>query len=89
MRLEVIRFGCALAAVWALVVLCVGLANLFWGAYGAEFLKVIDSIYPGYHYGKWGIGGVVVGTLYAALDGWIAGVIFAALYNLFMKRKRQ
>jgi len=56
--------------------------------YGAAFLKVIDSIYPGYHMGQWGFFGVIVATLYAALDGFIAGIIFAWLYNLFGKTKK-
>jgi len=89
MKLDVIRFGCALSALWALTVLCVGAGNLFWPAYGVEFLRLVDSIYPGYHYGKWGFVGVVVATLYAALDGWVAGVVFAWMYNLFTRKKRQ
>lgn len=88
MKLDVIRLGCALSAVWGLIVLLVGIANLIWPGYAVEFLKIIDSIYPGYHFGKWGFGGVVVATLYAIIDGWIAGVVFALLYNCFTKRKR-
>jgi hypothetical protein len=48
---------------------------------------MIDSIYPGYQYGSWGFGGVIVGTLYAAVDGFVMGIIFAWLYNLFAKEK--
>lgn len=88
-KLEVIRLGCALSAVWGLIVLSAGLANLIWPEYAVEFLKIVDSIYPGYHYGQWGFGGVVVATLYAAIDAWIVGVIFALLYNLFTKGKRE
>ncbi len=88
MKLDVIRLGCAVSAVWGLSVLLAGIANLIWPGYAVEFLKIIDSIYPGYHFGKWGFGGVVVGTLYAIVDGWIVGVIFALLYNCFTKRKR-
>ena len=89
MKLNVILFGCALSAVWGLIVLCVGIANLIWPGYGVEFLKIVDSIYPGYHHGLWGFGGVIVATLYAVLDGWIMGVVFALLYNCFTKRKRE
>jgi len=88
MKFNVIRFGCAVASIWGLVVFLVGLANLLWPTYGVEFLKIIDSIYPGYHIGEWGLGGVIVGTLYAIIDAWVIGVIFALLYNKFTKKKR-
>ena len=89
MKLDAIRLGCALSAVWGLAVLLVGIGNLIWPGYGVEFLKIIDSIYPGYRLGQWGFGGVVVATLYAVVDGWIAGFVLAWLYNLFTKGKRE
>ncbi|MFQ6069075.1 MAG: hypothetical protein ACE5LC_00960 [Candidatus Aminicenantales bacterium] len=88
MKFNVIRFGCAISSVWGLVVLFVGVVNLFRSTYGIEFLKLIDSIYPGYHLGKWGFGGVVVATLYAVVCGWVMGVIFALIYNCLTKKKR-
>ena len=88
MRLDVIRLGFALAVMWGGIVFLAGLANLIWPAYAAEFLRIVDSIYPGYHFGQWGFGGVIVGALYALIDGFIVGVIFAWLYNLFMKGKK-
>ncbi len=88
MKLDVIRFGCAVSLIWGFGVLSVGVANLLWPTYGVEFLKIVDSIYPGYHFGEWGLGGVFVATLYALIDAWIFGAIFALLYNTFMKKKR-
>lgn len=88
MKLDVIRFGFTVSAVWAVIVFSVGISNLLWPTYGIGFLKVVDSIYPGYRFGYWGFGGIVVATLYAALDGLIVGLIFAWLYNLFTKKKR-
>lgn len=85
MKFQVVRFGWAVAVFWALVVFLVAIANLVFGGYGAPFLKAIDSIYPGYTYGQWGFGGVIVATLYAALDGLIMGIVFAWLYNRFTK----
>lgn len=89
MKFNVIRLGCTLSAVWGLIVLLSGIANLIWAGYAAEFLKIIDSIYPGYHYGQWGFGGIVVATLYAVIDAWVVGVVFALLYNRFTKGKRE
>ena len=65
---------------WGGCVLLIGLANLTWPPYGAEFLGILESIYPGYT-STAGFGAVIVGTLYAALDGTIVGAIFAWLYN--------
>ena len=65
---------------WGGCVLLIGLANLTSPPYGAEFLAILESIYPGYT-STAGFGAVIVGTLYAALDGTIVGAIFAWLYN--------
>jgi hypothetical protein len=89
MKLGVTRLGFTAGVIWGGIVFFVALANMFLTGYGEAFLKVIDSIYPGYHMGQWGFGGVIVATLYAALDGFIAGVIFAWLYNLFGKNKKE
>lgn len=88
MRLDVIRFGCAVASIWGLIVLAAGVANLLWPTYAVEFLKIIDSIYPGYHFGELGFGGVIVATLYAVIDGGIIGVVFAWFYNMFTRKKQ-
>lgn len=88
MKLDVMRLGSALAIVWGGIVLLAGIANLIWPAYAVEFLKIVDSIYPGYHFGQWGFGGVIVGALYGLIDGFIVGVVFAWLYNLLMKGKK-
>jgi len=81
MKLQVVRFGCAVSAVWGLTLMCVGVANLLVPGYGEAFLRLFDSIYPGYHYGQWGFWGVLVAVGYGVLDGWIAGVLLAWLYN--------
>ena len=81
MKLNVKGFGSAMAILFALVAFFTALANLLFPAYGVGFLKVLDSIYPGYTFGKWGFGGVIVVTLYAAVDGFIVGIVGAWLYN--------
>jgi hypothetical protein len=71
---------------WALVVLFVGVANLIWTDYGAAFLGIVASIYPGYD-GAPTVSDVVVGTLYALVDGAVCGWVFAWLYNLFAGKR--
>ncbi|MGB8114042.1 MAG: hypothetical protein WCF22_09715 [Candidatus Sulfotelmatobacter sp.] len=58
----------------------VGLANLIWGSYGQQFLQTMASVYFGYHATR-SIAEVIVETLYGAVDGLIAGAVFARLYN--------
>jgi hypothetical protein len=68
------------ALLWGGGVLVCGLANLIWPTYGVAFLQLVSSIYPGYHATR-SLGSVVVGTLYALLDGAVCGWLFAWLYN--------
>ncbi len=82
MRLSVKSFAMAIGLIWGGAVLLVGIANLIWPSYGVAFLELAASIYPGYDIG--GIGSVIVGTLYALIDGFIGGAIFAWLYNLLV-----
>ncbi len=66
----------------AALLFLMGLAHLIWPGYGTAFLELAASVYPGYEVG--GFGSVIVGTLYAAVDGAICGAIFAWLYNRFV-----
>jgi len=72
------------AIIWGLALLIVGVANLLWPPYGKAFLEVMSSIYPGYKQ-QGTLGDVLVGTLYAVVDGGIAGFITAWVYNSFAK----
>lgn len=80
MRLSVKALAIAIAVSWAAGVLLVGIAHLVWPSYGTGFLEMVASVYPGYEVG--GFGSVVVGTLYAMVDGAICGAVVAWLYNL-------
>ena len=80
MKLNTLALALASAILWGLAMLGVTLANLFSGSYGTQFLQLISSIYPGYHATR-SIGEVVVGTLYGVVDAFIAGAVFAWLYN--------
>jgi hypothetical protein len=58
-------------------------ASLTGGTYGSVLLDFGASIYPGYHGPGGGFGSVIVVTLYALVDGAIAGALLAWLYNRF------
>ena len=79
MRLSVKAFALSLGILWGAVVFLVGIGHLIWPGYGTAMLELAASIYPGYSVG--GFGSVIVGTLYAFVDGAIGGAILAWLYN--------
>jgi hypothetical protein len=85
MKLNVEALAFSLAILWGLGVFLVGLANLTWSGYGAAFLKLLASVYPGYH-AAGSFEDLIIGTLYAGLDGAVGGLIFGCLYN-YLARK--
>lgn len=64
----------------------VGVLNQIWPTYGVGFLDVMRSVYAGYK-GLSGVLGVIVGTLYAVVDGAVAGALCGWIYNSFVKPK--
>jgi len=84
MKLSLRALMLTVALLWGGAVLFCGLLNLIWPTYGVAFLQMVASIYPGYHATR-SLGSVVVGTLYALLDGAVCGLLFAWLYNRFAK----
>lgn len=80
MKLSIKAMALTCSTIWGLSIAIVGIANLIWPSYAVAFLDVISSVYPGYQAGT-GFGSVIVGTLYAAIDGAVGGVLLAGLYN--------
>jgi len=92
MKLSIKGLTIAGGIIWAFCILAVGILNIIFPAYGGDFLKLMASVYPGYK-ASGEIVDVIVGTLYALLDGAICGFVIAVLYNAFAgkaskKRKR-
>jgi len=83
MRLDAKAMAISFGILWGACVLLVGIANLIWPSYGQALLQLCASIYPGYHPST-GVGSVVVGAIYALVDGFIGGAIFGWLYNLLV-----
>ena len=67
--------------------LFVGLINLAAPAYGTDFLRMMGSVYPGFHPAH-KVGEVLLGTAYGLVDGAIAGYLFAWLYNWMARETR-
>lgn len=71
--------------VWAGAVLFVGICNLIWPAYGVAFLESLASIYPGVQITATPVS-VLIGAVYAAVDGAIGGALIAWLYNKCVRK---
>lgn len=85
MRVSVSALALTLGVFWGAAMLIVALANLIWPGYGGAFLDLAASVYPGYRPGS-GPGSIIVGTLYALVDGAVAGAVVAWLYNVVARR---
>ena len=79
MRFDVRSLAMTCGILWAAGFFFIALAQQVWPEYGLAFLKVMDGLYPGY--APAGFGSVLIGTLYALVDGMICGGIFAWVYN--------
>jgi len=80
MKLSIKGMAWTAGILWAACLFVTGILNLMFPGYGASFLNGMKSIYPGYA-AMSGFVAVIVGTLYALVDGLICGAIFAWLYN--------
>jgi len=82
MRLSIRGAAVAGGLLWGGALLFVGLINLASPTYGSTFLQVMGSVYPFFHASRT-VGDVVIGGVDGLIDGAIAGLLFAWLYNLF------
>jgi hypothetical protein len=83
MKLNLRAFFLTTGILWAVAFFLMGLLNLFWPEYGGAFLQLMNSVYPGYHASRT-FGDLIVGTLYALVDGTTSGLIFGFGYNFFV-----
>lgn len=80
MPLNIRAMALALAILCGATVFVTGLANLAWSCYGSEFLRLLASVYPGYK-ASGSVADLIIGILYALVDGALFGLVFAWLYN--------
>jgi hypothetical protein len=83
MKLSIKALALSCGILWGAAVFLVGIGHLIWPGYGTAMLELAASIYPGYSVG--GFWSVIVGTLYALVDGAIAGAVLACLYNALLR----
>jgi hypothetical protein len=83
MKLSVkgLTWGCAFLMLAFYLVL--GIVNIFYPGYGAAYINLEKSFYPGFT-GMWATAmDWIVGALYFFVGGLISGLFFALFYNAF------
>jgi hypothetical protein len=80
-RTSALTFG----ILWAVVFFLVAGAQQIWPTYGVAFLDLMDGLYPGY--APDGFGSVILGSMYALVDGAIGGAVLAWLYNRLLGQR--
>ncbi|OYT36048.1 hypothetical protein B6U91_02000 [Candidatus Pacearchaeota archaeon ex4484_71] len=79
MRSDSVNFGLAGGIVVAFLMLLMNLAYQFWGLF-PESLSLVQDIYGFVGYDLTWFG-VLLGTIYAFFDGFVAFWLFALVYN--------
>ena len=85
MKLSIKGVAIACGLIWGLAVFLVVIGSMIKEDYGAEFLAVIHSVYPGFE-ATASIGQAVIGGLYGLVDGLVGGALFAWVYNRFARK---
>ena len=80
MKLDTKAMAISAGALWGGAVLATSLINIAKPGYGKDFLKMVESVYPGYHATR-DPKDIAIGAAYAFLDGAIWGAAAAAIYN--------
>lgn len=86
MKLDVKAFVVTAGIFWAAAIGITGIANLICSGYGSAFLQLFASVYPGYD-AAGTVADLIVGTLYALVDGAIAALIFVCIYNALVGKE--
>ena len=77
-RLNPLALGLAVGIVWGVWMLVLAIANLVTQGYGAEWIIVLASVYPGF---AGTAPGAAIGFFWGLVDGFIAAALVALIYN--------
>ena len=76
-RIQPVPLGIAIGVLWSVSVFFAGIVAI--GGWGVALVNVLGSLYIGYDAS---ILGAVIGAVWAFVDGLVAGVIVAWIYNM-------
>lgn len=79
-KCQPLALGIAIGVLWAVSVFLAGIFAMF--GWGVAFVQVLASFYLGYGAS---IVGAIIGGIWAAIDGFIAGFLIAWIYNKVAK----
>jgi hypothetical protein len=82
MKLSLKAVAITAGLLWAACMLLVGIIHMADPRYGAGFLALMSSVYPGLHFAH-GWENLIVRTIYGFVDGAIGGLLFAWIYDHF------
>jgi len=82
MRLSIKAMAIAGGLLWGGGILFVGFLNLIFPSYGTSFIQMASSVYPWFRDTR-SIANVLIGTIDGLIDGGVAGLLLAWLYNAF------
>ncbi len=85
MKISSVALGLTLGILWGAAMCVIGAIHSIFPGYGAEFFRLMASIYPGIA-GTGELSDIVVATLYGLLDGFFFGFLMAWLYNFALKK---
>jgi hypothetical protein len=85
MKLSIKALTFSVAVLWGFAMLFVGIVHMAAPSYGGDFLRLMSSVYPGADTAPT-LGRVLLGTLYGAVDGAVAGGLLGLLYVGFTHR---
>jgi hypothetical protein len=72
-----LALGTAIGVLWAIYIFFAGIAAMF--GWGVALVETLASFYIGYGAS---IAGAIVGAIWAFVDGFVAGVVIAWIYNM-------
>jgi hypothetical protein len=88
MRLSTKALAITSGLLWGGCLFFVAVINLAVPSYGADFLRGMGSVYPGF-YSSRTFADALLGALYGLVDGAIGGLLVGWLYNYFLAEPKE
>jgi hypothetical protein len=79
-KCQPLALGIAIGVLWAVYVFFAGIFATF--GWGVALVETLGSFYIGYGAS---VIGAIIGAIWAFVDGFVAGVIIAGVYNMVAK----
>ena len=79
-KLNPLGLGIAIAGMWGISILAIGLLAHFTG-WGTQFIESVDNLYPG---SGTGLRGTLIALIFGIIHGLVTGALIAWLYNAYL-----